>query len=47
MKKGGLSDFADFAEDDVNCTQGIQWIKDVSFRFVVSNIIIIYDSGVH
>ncbi|CAI2347283.1 unnamed protein product [Caenorhabditis sp. 36 PRJEB53466] len=29
MKKGGLSDYADFAEDDANCTQGIKWIKDV------------------
>uniref|UniRef100_A0A8R1DXY8 Uncharacterized protein n=1 Tax=Caenorhabditis japonica TaxID=281687 RepID=A0A8R1DXY8_CAEJA len=29
MKKGGLSDYADFGEDDANCTQGVQWIKDV------------------
>ncbi|KAF1767972.1 hypothetical protein GCK72_007933 [Caenorhabditis remanei] len=29
MKTGGLSDFADFGEEDANCTQGIQWIKDV------------------
>ncbi|CAB3404905.1 unnamed protein product [Caenorhabditis bovis] len=29
MKKGGLSDFADFRDEDLNCTQGIQWIKDV------------------